>query len=78
MYRSQLCKEKGDAFSLLLCLQGVDGCVGGLECQLGAVRGQERTLTVASKESLWTTSLPDNPLEVNMTSPLTSSIVQVC
>lgn len=58
-------------------MQGVDGCVGGLECQLGAARGQERTLTVSSKESLWAASLPDAPLEVNVTSPLTSSIIQV-
>ncbi|KAG0718780.1 Nuclear pore membrane glycoprotein 210 [Chionoecetes opilio] len=62
---------------VLAAMAGVDGCVGGLECQLGAARGQERTLTVASKESLWTAPLPDQPLEVNVTSPLTSSIVQV-
>ncbi|XP_045135135.1 nuclear pore membrane glycoprotein 210-like [Portunus trituberculatus] len=62
---------------VLAAMAGVDGCVGGLECQLGVVRGQERTLTVASKESLWNAPLPDAPLEVNVTSPLTTSIVQV-
>ncbi|XP_042211678.1 nuclear pore membrane glycoprotein 210-like isoform X2 [Homarus americanus] len=51
--------------------------VGSIEASLGSVDGRKRALTISSKDSLWMSELPELPITVSVSSPLTKNVVEV-